>query len=246
MEKKKGFGEKLEAFFAGKGFYIVLILCVAVIGVSAWSMLADRGTVEEPGNNIVDAAVQNTPATRAPVTASPPPADAIIPEAPEIDEVGGPTETENDAAVWAPQEPADTAPTAFLWPVEGAVEVPYAVTSLIYNRTMADWRTHDGVDIQAELGTHVMAAASGTVENMYYDDMYGMTVIISHGGGLKSVYSNLAETPTVGQGDSVVGGEVIGAVGATALCETGEVYHLHFAMTKDGVSVDPTEYLPLR
>ena len=244
MEQKKGFGKTLEAFFAGKGFYIVLILCVAVIGVSAWSMLADRGTVEEPGNNVVDAAVRQTP----PVTAAPTPAptDAVAPEAPEIDEVSGPAEVEDDAAVWAPQTPADTAPTSYLWPVEGAVEVPYAVTSLVYNRTMADWRTHDGIDIQAELGTHVMAAASGTVENVYEDDMYGMTVIISHGGGVRSIYSNLAETPTVQQGDSVVGGEVIGAVGTTALCETGEVYHLHFAMTLDGASADPTDYLPLR
>ena len=43
-EKKKGFGESLEAFFAGKGFYIVLFLCVAVIGVSAWAMLTGKGT----------------------------------------------------------------------------------------------------------------------------------------------------------------------------------------------------------
>ena len=50
MEKKKPFAQSVEAFFAGKGFYIVLFLCVAVIGVSAWSMLAGNETdVEQPG-----------------------------------------------------------------------------------------------------------------------------------------------------------------------------------------------------
>lgn len=48
MEKKKSFGESLEAFFAGKGFYIVLFLCVTVIGVSAWSMLAGSETDVDP------------------------------------------------------------------------------------------------------------------------------------------------------------------------------------------------------
>ena len=33
-------GKKLEGFFTGKGFYIVLFLCAAVIGVSAWMMAA--------------------------------------------------------------------------------------------------------------------------------------------------------------------------------------------------------------
>ena len=86
--------------------------------------------------------------------------------------------------------------------------------------------------------------ASGKVTEVYRDDLFGTTVVIAHSGGLTSQYSNLAATPTVAAGDSVTVGQVIGAVGDTALCETGEVCHLHFAMTKDGVSVDPDDYLP--
>ena len=40
-------GKRLEGFFTGKGFYIVLFLCVAVIGVSAWMMAAGNGTMAE-------------------------------------------------------------------------------------------------------------------------------------------------------------------------------------------------------
>ena len=43
-------GKKLEGFFTGKGFYIVLFLCAAVIGVSAWMMAAGDVAMKN-GNN---------------------------------------------------------------------------------------------------------------------------------------------------------------------------------------------------
>jgi murein DD-endopeptidase MepM/ murein hydrolase activator NlpD len=46
-------------------------------------------------------------------------------------------------------------------------------------------------------------------------------------------------------GDTVSVGEIIGSVGDTALCETNEVAHLHFAMSLDGAGVDPADYLPI-
>lgn len=182
MEKKKSFSQRLEAFFAGKGFYIVLFLCVAVIGVSAWVLLTGTGTnVENPADSLE--ASNPTIATAAP-TPTP-----------------------------VPATPEPTAPAT-------------------------------GEEAAAELGAQVMAAGDGRVESVYTDDLYGVTVVIDHYGGLKSVYANLADTPVVAEGDSVVAGEIIGAVGTTALCEIGEVTHLHFAMTQDGQSVDPGEYLP--
>ena len=118
--------------------------------------------------------------------------------------------------------------------------------TLLYDQTMADWRTHDGWDISAALGTQVLAAADGTVTDIRQDDLYGTVVEISHGGGLVSCYANLAEIPTVSVGDSVRVGDVIGAVGNTALCEIGEPYHLHFTMKLTGKSADPGNWLPER
>jgi murein DD-endopeptidase MepM/ murein hydrolase activator NlpD len=82
------------------------------------------------------------------------------------------------------------------------------------------------------------------VKSVAQDDLMGTTVIIDHGNGLKSIYSNLAATPTVSAGDSVDTGTVIGAVGDTAIAESERVSHLHFEMTKNGTAVDPSEYLP--
>jgi murein DD-endopeptidase MepM/ murein hydrolase activator NlpD len=87
------------------------------------------------------------------------------------------------------------------------------VEALAYDKTMADWRTHSGIDIEASLGAKVVATANGRVEAVYNDEMFGTTVVISHGGSLRSVYCNLAAEPTVKAGDAVRMGDVIGSVG---------------------------------
>lgn len=259
MDKKKSFGEGLEAFFAGKGFYIVLFLCVSVIGVSAWAMLTGRETDVDNGNLDItleeDSESVQTGKTDYPVVTEPPATPAPTPKPQPSAEVEIPSEPvpTPDAApeTSAPSvqlEPEAETPTAsadfFIWPLTGEIENGYSMTALVYNRTMRDWRTHDGVDLAAELGAQVKAAGAGVVSDVYEDDLYGTTVVIDHGAGLTSTYSNLASVPTVAAGDSVITGQVIGSVGDTALCEIGEVTHLHFAMSLDGESIDPTSYLP--
>ena len=109
---------------------------------------------------------------------------------------------------------------------------------------MRDWRTHDGLDVMAELGSTVVAAREGTVESIVADALYGTVLTIDHGDGIKTVYANLADVPAVNVGDWVEAGATIGSVGTTAICEIGQGTHLHFAVTVDGVYVDPLEYLP--
>jgi murein DD-endopeptidase MepM/ murein hydrolase activator NlpD len=140
--------------------------------------------------------------------------------------------------------PAMAKQLTYVWPVVGDIAVVYSVDELIYNETMSDWRTHDGIDIAGTIGTKVIAAADGTVADVITDDLLGTTVIIDHGNGLKSVYANLAKTPVVKKGDKVAVGAVLGAIGDTAIGETNEAAHLHFAMTKDNLPADPIKYLP--
>ena len=74
--------------------------------------------------------------------------------------------------------------------------------------------------------------------------LYGTVVTVDHGDGSSTVYANLAELPAVNVGDWVEPGDVIGAVGATALCESGQGTHLHFAVYSDGGCIDPLTCLP--
>ncbi|MCC8156794.1 MAG: peptidoglycan DD-metalloendopeptidase family protein [Oscillospiraceae bacterium] len=255
MEDKKSFGSRVEAFFAGKGFYIVLLLCVTVIGVSAWAMLTGGMDGSGGTESVAVAAMADAPFPAGEAQS------AILEQEPEPETWAAAVETEAPAETKPPEaSPVATAAAEtvvedpvpaeadakdyYIWPVSGAVETGYSMAALVYNRTMQDWRTHDGLDIAAAIGTQVRAAANGRVTDVYADDAYGTTVVISHNGGLCSVYSNLAATPTVAVGDTVGVGQVIGAVGDTALAEIGEPAHLHFAMTCDGESVDPGEYMP--
>ncbi len=223
---------KAEKFFAGKGYYIVLALCVAVIGASVWSLASrDNGTADEPAIKVADV-IKNgdDKGSTLPVITSQEPEIKTEVEITEGDIMGTMTN--------------DSIPTAWVWPVVGKLDRGYSVEALAYDLTMKDWRTHDGVDVIADAGAVVRAAADGTVESIESDDLYGTTVTIKHSGGIKTVYSNLAETPTVNVGDTVKAGDIIGSVGESALCEIGQPTHLHLAMSLDGESVDPLTYLP--
>ena len=114
-----------------------------------------------------------------------------------------------------------------------------------YNPTTRDWRTHDGVDIAAEEGTKVCAAADGTVYTVYTDEMMGTTVVIRHENGYVTTYASLAQQVTVKAGDSVKLGDTIGYVGSSALLECAIGDHVHFSVTCNGETMDPEAFLNL-
>ncbi len=238
-------GGKLEGFFTGKGFYIVLFLCAAVIGVSAWMMAAGNETMAD--NATTSAAVTDNRRVETiivpaldndtePVMAEENP---IKLEPPRINTDGI---AEAEAVDEAELVPASA--KVYVWPVVGEIERSCNLDTLSYDVTLHDWRTHAGVDIAAPLGTAVNAAHSGIVESIFEDDFYGTVVCIAHGDGTSSFYANLAATPTVTVGSRIEAGQTIGSVGATALCEVGQGTHLHYAVMIDGAWVDPMNYLP--
>ncbi|MFB0919889.1 MAG: M23 family metallopeptidase [Oscillospiraceae bacterium] len=249
MADKKSLGEKLEAFFSGKGFYIVLFLCVAVIGVSAYMLFRGNGNDVEETSGVNSGYSEAIGPLNDESEMANPPEVAEVPDTDEdavLDESLENATRNEETGNWTEQQ-TDTAVSAqYIWPLAGDIDMPYSVTALIYNEKMGDWRTHDGVDISAPLGTQVLAVCAGQVEKVYQDDMGGMTVIIEHAGGIRSIYSNLASVPTVYEGDNVMTGEIIGAVGATAPGETKDNPHLCLKMTLDGQSVNPCDYLPPR
>ena len=132
----------------------------------------------------------------------------------------------------------------YTWPVKGQVLRTFTAEVLAYDPTMGDWRTHCGVDIAAEAGLKVLAAGEGQVERVYSDPMMGTTVTVQQPDGITAVYSNLAEEVAVSVGDAVETGAVLGAVGGTAIAESGMESHLHLELLAEGSHVDPLDYLP--
>ena len=131
----------------------------------------------------------------------------------------------------------------FIAPVSGEILKDFATDNLIYSNTLEEWTTHSGIDIKAEKMSVVVASEAGTIESIKNDPRYGLTIIISHDNGFKTVYSNLLTTEFVNEKENVEKGQTIGTVGETASFEVADEPHLHFEMYKDGDLVNPTIYL---
>ena len=254
MHEKKSFGQRAEEFLSGKGFYIVLSICIAVVGISAWFVYASLRDAREEEASAAVSGMIDTSETRSAVEIVTGGTDAEAEETEDADEPAAAEETTvpdiadlGEAAVEDSGDAVEAAaPASFVWPVGGEIVNAFTGSELVYSRTMADWRVHNGIDLAADAGSRVLAVSSGTVEEVRDDDLYGTTVVIDHGNGLKSIYSNLAGTPAVAEGDTVSAGSVIGSVGDTAKAEIGEVSHLHFEMTLNDAEVDPADYLPAK
>ena len=214
--------KNMASRFAGKGYYIALVLCAAAIGISGYLYYHNA--------NPQDPSLQNPDST----------VDVLNPDA-----TGGqltlPSLTQPNPTVPAPtKKPFRTGK-----PVSGQVVVDYAVDCLCYNPTTRDWRTHSGMDFAAESGTEVVAAADGTVYTVYEDEKMGTTVVICHEDGYVTTYCSLDPNVAVSVGDTVALGDVIGYVGSTALMECALGNHVHFSVTCDGESVDPEVFFGL-
>ena len=244
-------GKKLEGFFTGKGFYIVLFLCAAVIGVSAWMMATGNETMENDPvrNNSVNLDDKRVETVIVPAQSGTAETGDLEADAPEVNTEGlaENAEVQDSEAVAAVEEQpvVEAAAPIYVWPVAGQVERAHSSDTLSYDQTLRDWRTHEGIDIIAELGAPVVAAHSGSVESIVQDSLYGTVVTVSHGDGTRTIYANLAENPPVNVGDWIDCGTTIGSVGSTALCEISQTSHLHFAITVNGTAADPMDYLPV-
>ena len=216
--------------FGGKGYYIALILCAAAIGISGYLYQKNAGVRE--------AISQETPSEDIMVgsaeTGRDVPAIATQPQ----------TEPSADAETETTQPPVKrTLKTGS--PLSGEEIGGYSMEALSYNQTTRDWRVHNGVDIGAETGAEVLAAADGEVTEVFEDDAMGTTVVISHEGGYATTYSSLAQDVAVKVGDRVTMGQTIGHAGDTALVETTLGSHIHFSVTFRDAPMDPAEFLAL-
>lgn len=240
MDENKLFEPEPRAggFFKKQGFYIVLALCLLVVGVAV-AVTVFPGSEAEPapsdgqvvqsnqsGDETLAGRKTPTPTMKPLATASPTPVATATPSA-------TPQSVNTDA------RPARKGSA----PVEGAIQWGYAMDQLLYSRTLDQWTTHAGVDLNAAEGTQVHAVLSGTVAAVYEDDALGQVVTILHTNDRMSLYANLDETVSVTEGQKVNEGDVIGTVGNTALAECGDEPHLHFGFFVEEKPVDPSEYV---
>ena len=131
----------------------------------------------------------------------------------------------------------------FVKPVEGEISKEYAKENLVYSETLQEWTTHLGVDIKADKTTVVKAAADGKIKSIKNDPRYGLSIIIKHQNGFETLYANLLTSEFVQVGEEVKQGQSIGTVGNTATFEIADEAHLHFEISKNNETLDPSQYI---
>lgn len=113
------------------------------------------------------------------------------------------------------------------------------ITSRFGARSSIRVSTHTGLDISAQSGTPISAAASGTVTFAGYKGSYGNMLVITHGNGVQTYYGHCSKL-YVSAGTTVSQGQTIAAVGSTGN-STGP--HLHLEIRVNGVAYNPQNYL---
>ena len=121
----------------------------------------------------------------------------------------------------------------FTWPVDGRVISPFG-------KRHGSW--HAGMDIKAEIGTPILAAAPGVVISSGQERAYGRVIRMEHESGFVTVYAHNLEN-LVEVGDRVSGGTIIATVGRTGRATTP---HLHFEVRHEGMVYNPLHLLPAR
>lgn len=218
---------------------VILVLGIMAVAVGLTTAAGKKNKPVETTHETSSAAVTTShPAAHLPILTSPVQPGTTAPASTTAP--AGTTQTTRSVA--EADAPVPTLPV-FIMPTIGNVSKGYTIDALVWSNTMEDYRTHDGIDICAGAGEGVMAAADGIVTEVYTHPMMGTTVVVRHDGDAESVYQNLAEDVAVSVGDTVKSGEVLGAVGESALIEIAEEPHLHFALRVAGESVNPLDYI---
>lgn len=144
----------------------------------------------------------------------------------------------------SPAQPAAAAPApgvtarangapVFRWPLRGEVLLGFARPGMEGG--------HNGIDIAAEAGSPVKAAAGGKVVFAGEEPKtYGTMVVLEHTGGWHSAYGHLSAA-SVNVGQAIAEGDVVGKVGQTGLANQPA---LHFEIRKDNFPVDPAGRIP--
>ena len=230
--KKVNFNEtKFSRFIKGKGFYVALFACVAVVGAAGFITYSQ--TAERLQNQLSSAKSDSSAKNEWSYS------DASNANANKNDE---PKETTAPVTTTAPTttpKAVQTQTQPLIMPLNGEVINAFSNGNLVKSKTLNCWKTHDGVDIKGTIGDQVKSMTSGKVTSVTEDPLWGVCVTIDHGNGLQGVYCGLNKTVAVKVDQKVSAGTVIGALGDTAQCEIADVSHLHFGLKKNGTWVDP-------
>ena len=232
--KKKLFGQLGEKL-KGNGLTVTLGVCVILAGLFSYNTIKN-----------INKQLENQRLQKIEVTPSPESEDKTQDVQKEQENVPLPTKpTHKPRKTPAPEKETEVKPEPekkrFILPADGKIFAKFSGDELVYNRTMDDWRTHNGIDIRAMRDDPIKSCADGTVKKIYTDGLLGVVIEVDH-GDFTARYCGLDTKTFVKEGDKVSQGQNIGKVGEIDM-EINEEPHIHLEILKDGKYTDPEKML---
>ncbi|MBQ7352026.1 MAG: M23 family metallopeptidase [Clostridia bacterium] len=148
-----------------------------------------------------------------------------------------------DTPIVEDSTPVNTTVSPYLPVLNASIYKGYYGDELMYNATLKQWETHNGIDFTAASGSKVYSILDGVVKDVYSNVLEGQVVVVEHENGLVSTYGSLDENLNVKVGDSVNRGQQVGTISTTSTSEADAGAHLHFSLTDNGKKIDPASYL---
>lgn len=246
--------EQIKKFLRSRGFTLALLAClVAAAAAGVWAVRTVRDELKKSYDDLTTP--QEEPAPEPQLTLDPQEDDVwqqpVTDAAESAANVPKPASSASSSgaqsgsglvhepsALQGASSPASSSATpASTQPVSGKVLNAYSGDELVYNKTLGDWRTHNGIDYAAREGEAVPSPVDGSVVLAGADGSWGPVVAVKDSAGRVWRLCGVAN-PKVKDGDTVSAGQVLGTVGSVS-CECAEESHLHLEVKQGDSYLDP-------
>lgn len=224
--------------FEDKGFYIILFLCIAAVGIAGYVLFSEPKTNDDTLQGYEYSSDESVTTGQEDGPVEIPEQTAAQTDEPENASEPAQEEDSEATAGGTDEEDAQTAaPVSAVRPVEGKVLRGYSDSELTYDETMEDWRAHIGTDYAATEGESVKAMLGGKVSAVTQDNLYGGCVRVTD-GDTEILYAGLDKL-SVSEGDTISAGDALGTAVKTLPAEATLKTHIHIEMRQAGVTTDP-------
>ncbi len=232
----------VKSFLKGKAFYVILFVCLCVIGTTAVITARISITNNKQATNVKDSKDTSIAQNEGSSVIEYDNAELVQNEEKEeviIEE----TIDEGDGEVQTSVNPSEI----FISPItNGVVTRSYNISPRV-NDEKTSATVYKGIDIESSIGSDVKSIAEGTVVDAGKgNSKEGYYVTIKHEDGFVSTYGNLEENLAVDIGDTVNQGTVLGQIGSTIQNNPDDRVseeYLLFHMEKSQEPINPTEYI---
>ena len=258
--------EQIRKFLRDKGFALALLAClVAAAAAGVWAVRTVRDELDKNLSGLktpdststapgIDEGLSTTPqedettwewptepaansVSNVPKAASS--ASRSASSASSAPQAGSGSVREPSALQGASSPASSSAQPAAAPSMPGRVLNAFSGEELVYNKTLGDWRTHNGVDYACTQGAAVAAPVAGKVVSAGAEGNWGTVVVLEDAAGRCWRLCGVAD-PAVKAGDTVTAGQKLGTVG-TVGCECAEESHIHVEVKQGESYLDPAK-----